>query len=938
MPARSETWKPVLFLCLAILTACMTFSANSAAANAAAPEWETISARGAPTARHEAGLVAFKGKLYLIGGRRINPVDVYDPATNRWSEKSRPAIEIHHFQAVTHGDAIYLLGAMTGGWPNEQPLDRIIIYHPEQDRFEYGPVIPAARRRGGAGVIVRDGKFYMIGGITNGHMNGYVPWFDEFDPATGAWRILPDAPQARDHFQAAYGDGKLYAFAGRRTEQAKQRGFEQTTAIGDVFDFATGRWQAMNSLHAIPTERAGNMALAWNGHIVVGGGESGAQERAHDEVQAFRPDTGKWHAWPSLRRGRHGSGFAIIGDYLYTASGSGNRGGEPELTSIERLKLSPALNQMPVIETSATAQPVAMRWHKVQLSFAGPALSENSPDNPFTDYRLTVTFIHDGKSRTVRGFYAADGNAAETGAEKGNIWQVRFTPDAPGPWQWQARLARGRNIAINPDPTAGETVSLTENNGGFLVARSDKSGPDFRHEDRGLLVAEGGYFRFARSGQYWLKGGTNSPENLLGYEDFDGTYRMADNARDGESDAGGSIHRFAPHLKDWRPGDPSWRGGKGKAIIGAINYLAAQRMNSAYFLTLNILGDGKDIWPYRTPDDFTRFDASKLDQWEILFSHMQAKGILLHIVTQETENELMLDGGETALHRKLYLSELIARFGHHNGLVWNLGEENGPVHWRPEGQNDDQRRQMIAYLKAADPYQHPVLFHTHSEPADKDVIAGPLLGHPGLDGLSFQVSERTSVNSEVQKWRGKAAKTGRDWLITMDEIGKWDTGAMPDSLDPTDHESLRRHALWGHLLGGGAGVEWYFGAKYPANDLSSEDWHLRASLWRQTANALDFFNEHLPYWDMQPCNDAVDREDAYCLGQAGRLYAVYLPDGGIARVDVGGAGAFDLLYHDPVSGHRVKGKTTEANADGKLMVAAPSAKTGTDWVVLIRSQ
>ncbi len=35
-------------------------------------------------------------------------------------------------------------------------------------------------------------------------------------------------------------------------------------------------------------------------------------------------------------------------------------------------------------------------------------------------------------------------------------------------------------------------------------------------------------------------------------------------------------------------------------------------MNSVYFLTLNILGDGKDVWPYINPKDLTQFDVSKL--------------------------------------------------------------------------------------------------------------------------------------------------------------------------------------------------------------------------------------------------------------------------------------------------------------------------------------
>ncbi len=921
----------ILLFSLSLLSACIT-NIDTVKPNG----WETLSTQGVPTARHEAALVAYKDTLYLIGGRRVNPVDMYDPATNKWTRKAPTPLEIHHFQAVTYGNAIYIMGAMTGGWPDEKPLDRILIYYPEQDRFVFGPNIPKARRRGGAGVIVRNDKIYMIGGITNGHQNGYVPWFDEFDPVTGKWQVLPDAPQARDHFQAVEHDGKLYAFAGRRTEYAKKLSFEQTTSIGDVFDFATNQWQSINNIYTIPTQRAGNMAFSWNGQIIVGGGESGSQEAAHQEVEAFDTRVNQWRAWPSLNRGRHGSGFALIGDYLYTASGTGNRGGEPELTSLERLKLSSTLDDAPVISSHHAAQEAVMQWHKLQLSFIGPETSEIAAENPFTDYRLNVTFTQGNKSRTIRGFYAADGNAAQTSSEKGNIWQVRFSPDSPGVWQWQARLSKGKNIAINPDPSAGESIALSQDSGNFLVIESDKAAPDFRNADRGLLLTNNGFFQFTQSKQYWLKGGTNSPENLLGYKDFDSTFRMAANARDGEADAGGTIHNFAPHLQDWQAGDPVWKGNKGKSIIGAINYLASQQMNTAYFLTLNILGDGKDVWPYHDPQDFTRFDASKLDQWEILFEHMQAKGIMLHIVTQETENELMLDGGDTGFERKLYLAELIARFGHHNALVWNLGEENGPVHWRPEGQNDDQRKQMIQYLKAADPYQHPVLLHTHSEAADKDVIVGPLLNEQGLDGLSFQVAERETVNAEVQKWRALASKVGREWLITMDEIGKWDVGALPDSLDQTNHQSLRRHALWGHLLGGGAGVEWYFGAKQPANDLTSEDWRLRESLWKQTSVALNFFKTHLPYWDMKPCNALVNREDAYCSSKAGEIYTVYLFDGGEMIINIGDSGkTYKISYHDPITGQQRNNESITTSDNGQLLLQAPSKDK--DWVILIQS-
>ena len=56
-----------------------------------------------------------------------------------------------------------------------------------------------------------------------------------------------------------------------------------------------------------------------------------------------------------------------------------------------------------------------------------------------------------------------------------------------------------------------------------------------------------GYFRFKDSGKYWLKGGADSPENFLGYADFDGTYKGRLEDRDGEAKAVATPHAYAPH-------------------------------------------------------------------------------------------------------------------------------------------------------------------------------------------------------------------------------------------------------------------------------------------------------------------------------------------------------------------------------------------------------
>lgn len=899
-------------------------------------KWETIETTGKPTPRHEAAFAACNDKLYLIGGRRINPTDEFDTKTNTWIAKSEPPIEIHHFQPVVVGNAIYIIGAMSGKWPTERPLERVLIYYPEKDKYEYSHEIPIHRRRGGAGAVFHNGKIYIVGGITKGHMNGYKPWLDEYNPTTGEWKVLPDAPDTRDHFQAAVIDDKLYAFAGRRTSKITNQDMSLTNSHGNIFDFSKNKWETVTNNLEIPTKRAGNGVFVWNEHVVVGGGESIAQEKAHDEIEAYNTVTGTWSKLPPMKEGRHGSGYAIVDKYVYTASGSGNRGGGPELTTIERLKLS---KKIPPPIGDIDNRKVYKKWHTIELPFEGPTSSETATDNPFLNYRLLVTFEHKNVIYTVRGFYATDGNAAETSAEKGNIWKVRFTPDNLGEWTYSASLQHQDNIALKDDTFSGENVSISNAEGAFLVVKSDKETPDFRAQGR--LMVDKGFYKFKDSDKYLLKCGANSPENLLGYQDFDNTYRMEAANREGEANANKEIHAYAPHLKDWKTGDPSWKNGKGKSLIGALNYLSGKGMNSVYFLTMNIGGDGKDVWPYLKPDDFTRFDVSKLEQWEIVFKHMQTQGILLHFVLQETENETLLDEGDTGPARQLYYRELIARFGHHLALNWNLGEENGPAPWSPIGQNDRQRKAMAKFIKENDPYNHPVLIHTHSYEPLRSEVLDSLLGYKYLDGLSLQQDKREHAPEVLKHWKNKAKATGHDWLITMDEIGMWYTGAVTDSED-LKRDSLRQYVLWGTLLSGGAGVEWYFGAKHPHNDLTSEDWRQRDRLWEITNHAKNFFNDHLPFQEMEANHELVSTEGAYCLQKQGEFYALYFPTIEKSTIDLSDVtGEFEVMWFNPLKGGNLNTGTIEKIKGGGIrdLGFPPNTEENSveqDWVCLLK--
>ena len=295
------------------------------------------------------------------------------------------------------------------------------------------------------------------------------------------------------------------------------------------------------------------------------------------------------------------------------------------------------------------------QWHKVTLTFDGPETEETAEINPFTDYRLIVRFKKDGKVYEIPGYYAADGQAGTSSAEAGNKWRVHFNPEEAGVWQFKASFRKGKEIAIRDEADFGEALAFDGTEGELEILPSDKSGSDFRAKGRIQVSDNGRFFQYAGTGDYFLKAGADSPENFLAYHEFDGTYRHLSEAREGEADPKEKLHRYEAHLQDWKAGDPTWQDGKGKAMIGALNYLASKGMNAVYFLVMNINGDGKDVWPYLSHEERMRFDCSKLDQWEVVFDHMEKLGLLMHVVTQETENELLLDNGNTERERKIIL-------------------------------------------------------------------------------------------------------------------------------------------------------------------------------------------------------------------------------------------------------------------------------------------
>jgi len=454
------------------------------------------------------------------------------------------------------------------------------------------------------------------------------------------------------------------------------------------------------------------------------------------------------------------------------------------------------------------------KWARIEIAFEGPrSNAESGQPNPFLiDVRVRFTAPR-GKTYEVPAYFDGDGK----GGRVGTIWKVRFSADERGRWRFS---------------TSSTEPPLDGWSGFFDVTAPPPDAPKLYRWGRLEFVGRP-YLKFA-DGPYWLKGGADSPENFLGKA-----------------------------LGDW------------SRKKSEVDYLARQGVNCVYIMTQNIDGDGRDVWPWigatekEAKANHRRFDPAKLRRWQDFFEYIQRRGIAIQIVLNDDSAWLGYD------HR-LYLREMVARFGYLPAIYWNIGEEyNEAFHTFGAAQ---RYARLLAEL---DPYDHPIALHNVNE------LSKPMILDPNLNVTSIQTDPLPprEIHRIAVEWRRAAEKLGRPIVVSFDE------GRPP----------MKRASVWAAYLGG---------AMWEAIDTDLEkdpsaSFRKDEKFWREMRLARKFL-EALPFWKMKPADELV--EGGFCLAQKGKVYAIYTPTGGTMRLNLAGAaGKFDVRWCNPATGKFVRG-------------------------------
>jgi len=476
------------------------------------------------------------------------------------------------------------------------------------------------------------------------------------------------------------------------------------------------------------------------------------------------------------------------------------------------------------------------KWSKVEIVLHGPESAGLGTPNPFR-IKADLAFSGPGDSTyTVPAFYDGDGR----GGMNGNVWKVRFSPDAAGIWNFECR---------------SESLDLNGYRGTFRVTEPDKNAPDFFRWGRLEYVGEH-YLKF-RDGGYWFKAGADEPENFLG-------------------------NAF---------GKDDWANKKAE-----VSYLAKKGINCMYVMTHTLEGDGKDVWPWygKTQKEAKahsdRFDVARLAKWEDLFLHMQNEGIVIHLVLED-------DSAWTGFDRPLYYREMVARFGYLPALYFNICEEYN------ERYSLERALKHAVTLRDLDPFNHPIAIHNVNEPT------AAYLNNPSIEVTSIQGYKEGNALAAFDaavKWRRQSEAAGKKLAVSFDEYMNYPTE------NTSEARAIARRTAWGAALGGGI-VEVYTS---PLGSFAEYE-----SFWDDLRH-LRHFMEKLPFWEMEPDRSLVSK--GVCSSIAGSVYAIYLPDGGSATLDLSAAnGKFTIQWYDPRTGAFHKGRIKLVEGGGVVSLGEP---------------
>ncbi|MES1213296.1 MAG: pectate lyase, partial [Singulisphaera sp.] len=247
------------------------------------------------------------------------------------------------------------------------------------------------------------------------------------------------------------------------------------------------------------------------------------------------------------------------------------------------------------------------------------------------------------------------------------------------------------------------------------------------------------------------------------------------------------------------------------------------------------------------------------------------------------------------------------------------------------------------YLRAVDPYDHPLTVHSAGDPVEALRFT---FGDERFSLTSIQLNQRP-IHEVTEAIRSATAAAGRPLPVSLDEF-TLDRGQRASHISVDDAEGQRREKLWPCYLSGGM-IEFILDDLLKTDSFKTPQ---RERLWQYTWHARRFL-EQLPFWEMEPADElasggatipvGIGKGQSVPLGpqvfaKRGAIYAVYLPTAtATGTLDLAALqGQAQQQWYDPRSGEFV-GPALALTGGARHELGPPPRAPEADWVVLIRA-
>lgn len=532
------------------------------------------------------------------------------------------------------------------------------------------------------------------------------------------------------------------------------------------------------------------------------------------------------------------------------------------------LAMSPVVSHAtPASVSFSSPQPQIDRYGFVEIT-----ASVQSPDatNPFEDASLTGVFETTGGAhrRQVEGF---------CDSKDGSTFRIRFMAPEAAEYKYTVTYKQG-----GFEKTAqGNFRSVEAHKRGIL--RVD---PDYPWHF--LWEGTGEHYFFNGTTAYWLVGWRD--DRVIQYS-IDRLHRLKVN-RMRVTIAGREATTFF--------GEPVMIGDNWTALIAA---WPAQNAED----------------PFHPGFDYSHFNLPYWQKFERMLAFARDRDMIISLVLDM--NDGRVHPAAASEDERRFIRYAIDRFGAFSNITWDLGDDLDS--YRDEKWTHDTGM----FIQQQDPYKHletshPAVSNDHQDRASS--------------WFSFTSYQEWSRNQHalMLESRKLQEKTGRIIPQTNEEYGYEDhypRWAAPGS-DSAD--ALRRTA-WDITMAGA------YGTSGESARRGTNIWPDAGGGWlngrgddTQTmflgyGHMVDFFTS-FEWWKTNPHDELVNHGN-YCLADPGKIYVVYLPHGGSARVQLR-PGRYQASWFSAMTGEVIE----LPEAAGPEWTS-PEAPDTNDWALLIRA-